>query len=1031
MKTMTSLRRRFQPGYSLAEVMVAMAILTIVILAALTIYDRSNRMFNQGVQASDMQQSTRVAFDRLVSDIRLTGFDYDRDGIPFGAMAPSWTANTSYVLGNTVQPNPQNGHVYQCLAGGTSAAAPPAWPTTNKATVTESTGVQWQEKQLVYYQQPDEQIEYAGPNAITIRANFDYNTEVGPCPTTSTPDCENGREQQLQSDQFPLVTTDNDEIVTYVLKSNKPGASNSDSVVFYADTDRPRDVNPATKKKENKVTISGVDLSNANPPYTLYRYTLSLDNSATPVATPIADNIRSLTFHYYTDVAATAEMLALPYGNGQYDGANPDATVAERDTRATIKAIRIDLVGMNPNIDAAFNDTTDTAAPHYRKYELDSLIVPRNIGKHGMREFTTLPPSAPTIKTVCAAACNSVYVTWDGPSTGGDVDSYNIVYDAGDCAGNLTGTTMSCTGCNPGYAIAEDAGSNLEGYATKITPGKLYRFSIQAVNKYGSATGTSCIAVNVLNMDKPAAPTGFDASGGSSSTYPAVANGIQLYWDPVTTHDSSNNTMSCSDGSTKTITNVVPGESIRYRIRRSKDADMSGATTVLDENTAVQPGVVGTKAMWVDTTAPMGNCINYYYQVRAVTVPCCSNGAMNQGGNSQLARSTWTGDASSGNGLLGRASTAQIPDKPTNLAAASQNCSGGNCDVAVTWSKTTNATAATGGGTMLIDSYQVNLYKQDLVTGLWNPVPAGAWSPVANGATSTVIPSLDTLSFYKITVTALDCNTGVESDPVLWPCNWGGGNINIQVPNYGGAGTQGSPYDIQYPTSATVTTTSAIQKVDWVLSEGATVLDQNTVNGPGTTFNIPFEQNKKTDDGVTARLHLVLTGIGAGACAYTRDIYLVDQPPPPCALVDQNTDATVLAVNTTGNYVDITLKNKSADILTPKSVSILWNTSNQGPAKFSSGISSVTFDNNGAPKVATNASCSGSKYLAVAPSGTTVIAANQQNYVVRVQFAVQAGKNLTGNPITNVCVQYQTPFGDVNTCSVAPNAGTCVASTCP
>jgi len=141
-------------GYSLAEILVVLAIFTVIVVAALLIYDRSNKVFKQSVESSDMQQSTRVAFDKLVSDIRLAGFDYDRDGIPFGSLASTWTTLTSYVNGNLVQPNPPNGHVYVCTTGGQSGGFAPAWPTAKNSTVTDG-GVTWQESGDVQYQQPD------------------------------------------------------------------------------------------------------------------------------------------------------------------------------------------------------------------------------------------------------------------------------------------------------------------------------------------------------------------------------------------------------------------------------------------------------------------------------------------------------------------------------------------------------------------------------------------------------------------------------------------------------------------------------------------------------------------------------------------------------------------------------------------------------------------------------------------------------------------------------------------------------------
>src|SRR5919204_694369 len=135
-----------QRGFTLSEILVTTAIFAIIMIAALTVYDRSNRVFKTATEAADLQQSTRIAFDKLVSDVRMAGFDYSRGGVP----TETWQA-----------------------------------------------------------QQPDEQIEYAGPTAIVFRANFNYNVP-------GTPD--NGREPAYTPVNtagqpiFPYVTTSNDEI---------------------------------------------------------------------------------------------------------------------------------------------------------------------------------------------------------------------------------------------------------------------------------------------------------------------------------------------------------------------------------------------------------------------------------------------------------------------------------------------------------------------------------------------------------------------------------------------------------------------------------------------------------------------------------------------------------------------------------------------------------------------------------------------------------------------------------------------------
>src|SRR5689334_18289090 len=210
MSTGNAIRNRRQRGFTLAEILVTTAIFAIIMIAALTVYDRSNQVFKQGAESADLQQSTRIGFEKLVSDLRMAGFDYSRGGIPSG-----------------------DGQMPQ----------------------------------------PDEQIEYAGPSAIVFRANFNYNvaTSAG-----------NGLEIPYQPKNvsggyiFPYVTTSNSEIVAYVLRSND-STKNTGSIKFYVDDYLPRaafpsTVSPAPKDPshpEQIVTISGIDTSNNNPPYTL------------------------------------------------------------------------------------------------------------------------------------------------------------------------------------------------------------------------------------------------------------------------------------------------------------------------------------------------------------------------------------------------------------------------------------------------------------------------------------------------------------------------------------------------------------------------------------------------------------------------------------------------------------------------------------------------------------------------------------------------------------------------------------------
>src|SRR5262245_44883300 len=146
-------------GFSLIEMLIASAIFAIVAAVAFTFSTSAQKPYKAGENAPEQQQATRIAFDRMLADIRLAGFNTNPDG------------DASRV---------------------------------------------------------DEQVEGAWDTALTIRADFDFEDSV----LRLTP------ETTLKGSVYNLVSTGNDEIVTYVLA--KPGPAGPASLTLRADTDKPR-----------------------------------------------------------------------------------------------------------------------------------------------------------------------------------------------------------------------------------------------------------------------------------------------------------------------------------------------------------------------------------------------------------------------------------------------------------------------------------------------------------------------------------------------------------------------------------------------------------------------------------------------------------------------------------------------------------------------------------------------------------------------------------------------------------------------
>lgn len=75
-----SARETGQQGMSLIEVLVATAILSLAIVVALTVYDASRKAFSKGENATEQQESVRIAFDLMTSQIRMLGLNVFPDG---------------------------------------------------------------------------------------------------------------------------------------------------------------------------------------------------------------------------------------------------------------------------------------------------------------------------------------------------------------------------------------------------------------------------------------------------------------------------------------------------------------------------------------------------------------------------------------------------------------------------------------------------------------------------------------------------------------------------------------------------------------------------------------------------------------------------------------------------------------------------------------------------------------------------------------------------------------------------------------
>jgi prepilin-type N-terminal cleavage/methylation domain-containing protein len=906
-----------QRGFTLAEILVTTAIFAIIMIAALTVYDRSNRVFKTGTEAADLQQSTRIGFDKLVSDLRMAGFDANRGGTPTG-----------------------DGQ----------------------------------------YAQPDEQIEYAGPTAVAFRANFNYNSAAAQgngLEPDYTPKDSKG------SPIFPYVTTSNDEIVIYALKS-ADSTKNTSSISFWADVAKPRAAYPPAGK-ESVVTVSGIDTTNDNPPYTLYRITVA-DVLAGRAGVPVAENIRSLHFFYYTDPKGTALLkngaadittghdasgstfpttftVTLPDGtsttyntgaiggDGQYDAKNSaTVNVDDRSQRAILQSVKVDLTGINANPDAAYTNPTETIAPlkSYRQYRLSALVVPRNFGLTGFPEPSYTPPGPPTITGMCVSACAAPVICWSPPSTGGPVSQYRIEWDT-QVSGAFSNALVITDPTQVTATVPDDG---------VMDPSVTWYFHIIAQNDNGASVPSDLFSVIPKNATRPAPPGGVAASTATRPNAQDPTNTnyvIALQWTAPSTNDPAKSGVTCSGAGCSTDGAAIPPqENIRFRVARGLasafDPAKNEGVIILDTATKGQPGPLapGSSVAWQDAPKaslfPPGTCVPYYYRVQAVD-RCASNPAYNASGKTTDSVSDWSpawpaagqgGQAYDAGAAVQAAAPTLSIDNSKSLCGAS-----GNCTIVLNWSAVTTDNA---GNAIGVDKYRITRYKKivtdtsytlDTTFGTNGNFDLSGASQSNSGTvsyTDSTAPAIDSVSklplYYKYTVAANDCRIGVVSDPAYFPapCTIGP-NITPQGQSGGTGDTPQSPWVFNGGDTITVTPplsggitikTVAFDVFAW---PAMTSVDSQSVSAA------PFRYawSDRTDGTV---YYVRITVTSSTGCVETQVRYVQDQQGAPCSFVNQ-TPPTPSNNGTTGvvtSSQDFTITNSGAETMTlaSKSINITW-----------------------------------------------------------------------------------------------------------
>jgi prepilin-type N-terminal cleavage/methylation domain-containing protein len=1026
-------------GFTLTEILVALAVFTIILIGALVIYDRSNRVFKDSVEAADVQQNTRVAFDRLVADIRMAGFDYDRDGVPTGAAGSVWQPNKAYVIGNLVSPTTANGFTYKAIAVSgsapyTSGSQEPStgggnpWPVVTGGEVVDNE-IRWRaEPGINQYQQPDEQIEFAGSNAITIRGNFDFESDKAN---------DYGREPDLQNAQFSVVTTGNDEIVTYALRSNN--GPNAGSVQFYADVPDRRTYPGG--RAENLVTINNVDFTNNNPPYTLYRFTLAADG--TIVESPVANNIRRLDFTYYADATGNTPLVipAASAGSGQYNPNNVASSAAARALRAQVKSVRVNLVGMNDvEIPSYQNPQEAVGSParNYRTYAVESLVVPRNIGKQGFREPQSAAPGKPVLRYVDYGYCGIARVEWLAPGSDpslGTVEQYAILYDTID---------------NGNFRFIKQVGTSTSAYITLDPNAVTYYFTVAAINSYGSSTAAeNRIAVQLQNRTTPMTPASLTVSGTTAAT--EQVDQITLTWPVVTKSIAGANTIlrqtPTGPGAAQPDADIAPGEIITYRVYRDTVANFTPSTSNLISASSPNTLDVGlTDVTFVDRSAAA--CVPYFYKVQAFEA--CDLASEN------IAPAVGFSDyqpAAAGNGIQGQSTSSASPSIPSGLTAeyytdgVTPACvpTAGNtdeCTVKLAWNPVKTDTS-TPPIRLAIGQYRVTRVKEtETIPGSGTYAPDGSITWTVNDANTVDATAeyIDTIilqdknfgvtpkrSRYRYTVAAINCSsTSAASLEVLFPCV-PASTPSILVTNTidGNGTTPGSAWLMDGSGSAVQVSGGGISTVQAYLYDGFSIIDLGT--DTSAPFDLPILD---TEEGNVYELHVLVTD--ASGCVNHITQWVEHATPSGCCLAALADDSLVVEYSPGTNFVRLRLRNLCDEGLQvqPNGFKIEWTrdidpagTTNDLPV--TAQLTTVDFPAATTGVVTQTLNTTNLSPPAFSlPGGARNPIPSEAAVGFPYEVVVKFSQTLLGStsPVTNVCVSYlrASDGSDVQHCRVIP-----------
>jgi type II secretory pathway component PulJ len=669
----------------------------------------------------------------------------------------------------------------------------------------------------------DEQIEGAWESAVFVRGDFD-----------------NLREDNRDSATFPIITTGNDEIVGYVLRK-ADNSLNTIPLTIIADlTPTVRDAiytsqNSIANEETRTVMVAASKISEQDdPPYRLERVTFAEDTGL-PKYEVVADNIFRLSFRYMED-NVTLQPVDFDTAVG---GANN-----ERDERAKIRRIEINLTGMTDRPDLGYKDETvyDPAVPEFtrahRKFSVTQNIYAPNLGIIGSAHNSTLPLDlpTPTYITACAGHCRTYLISWP-PSSNAAVTMYRL---------EITAPADGTLGIDGYFANEDVIGTSYEFREPDddIVKNADRTFTFRVAPMAGPIVGafTTAVARDSLNgvNSVPSDVTTVTAAQAATGI-----NALRVNWDPVTTNTGVVTEASCISAGTVSGTSAPSspwnGKAVDLGPARVYRTRFTGTNTgadvgLSDDITDLEIGELinqSSEGGFVDKTA--APCSSYFYRVKACDL--CDVRSPNLS-EPMAEPASFSLDA----GVV----PAQ-PEKPTPVGDVS--FAAGLWSVKLHWSPVTRTN---GDDQAAVSHYVVQRYRRLGNSGNWNLEPAET-QHIYDGTESETDTapgnSGGQSASYRYTVKAVyDCSVAresAESEPYEIGCVANSNTMDFSSPPAGDVVTR--------PGETAVNIVMATTGTGWTSATlNITDEDGNTVYGPvpGTigTNSISFPTWNVSDD---------------------------------------------------------------------------------------------------------------------------------------------------------------------------------------